>query len=185
MKKVLMITLAALIIAACGSEHKRASGHADIGVENAVKFAKEMVLGKMDGATLVEVSATDSVLLVEMMDEAAFKAIVDGVVSGTVPEQTLLNAVDSLAEVHRDIYATWKGWSGTIRKDDVRGKYTGQWRLLYTVTATLESGAKKEVRVLMEADRETPAMTEDEYKELRKKSTSLVDAMTGTFNWNY
>lgn len=182
MKKTITILFTAVILAGCNNA---VQPRGDKGAENAVKYAKEMVFGKMDGVASVEVSATDSVLLVEMMDETAFKAIADGVVSGTVPEQMLRNAVDSLSELHRDIYATWRGWSGTIQKNDVRGKYAGQWRLLYTVAATLESGARKEVRVLMDADRETPAMTEDEYKELRKKSTSLVDAMTGTFNWNY
>lgn len=154
----------------------------DNGASNASKYAEESTFSKMEGVKSIEVTAIDSVLTDEMMDESSFIALADKVTAGTVPEERLRETADSLHEIGRDIYLTWNGGD---RKDAVRAKYPGRWRILYTITATLESGAKKSIRVMMKEDGVTPDMTEDEFKQQEQKKSGVIRIMTGDYNWNY
>ncbi len=176
MKKIIL-TLAVLLTIACSGEQSKYGQ----GGENAVKYAKESTFNGLSGVKDVQITAVDSVLTDDMLDEADFVKKTEGIVNGSVTEEEIHMMVDSVSTISRDIYLTWVG---DHRKDSIREKYAGHWHMLYSVTATLESGAKKTVGVVMDSDGVTPIMTDKEYKEQQKKKRGVIQAMTQTFNWD-
>lgn len=174
-KKLFVLSFSALLTACSGSDKA-----ADTAADNAVKYAKESVFDKMIGVKSVEVTATDSVLTDDMIDEAAIETLADGVANGAIHEDSLRNALDNAGSVIYDIWSTWRGGA---RRDGVRGKYTGRWHIVYTVTATMESGAQHDVTVLMDTDRTTPMMNGDEYAQKQREKKGVLQALTRELVW--
>lgn len=170
MKKIITVMMMAAALAGCSDEQHISQAEA-----NAIQYARESVFDKMTGVESVSVTASDSVLTDDMIDEQHFETLANDMVSGKVSEDEFRFALDSIGTVLHDI---WKTWRGDYYKEDVEGKYPGHWHAIYTVTATMKSGAEHKVRVLMKRDGITPDMTEDEYRNKQKKKQGVLKAVT-------
>ena len=177
MKKTMILLVTVLTMAACGGSQQ---GSIDKGKENAVKYAREAVFDNMTGVKSISVTKTDSVLTDDMIDEQAVEEKANALITGHLSEDDFKSTLDSINTIICDIWSTWQGG---YRKTQVEGKYPGQWRFIYTVTAVMESGAEHYIRVLMKHDGNTPDMTEYEYRNKQKNKHGVLQALTRELRW--
>lgn len=135
-----LFLLAAIAAVSC-------SGKFGAGGENAAQFVREQFGGNSDNIASIEPIFEDSLL-------------------GDTPLLFYQTPVDERIEILQDVQNSW--FYGIVVNDSLKSldKYDGAWRKVYTVCVTMKSGAKNEVRVLMDGDGVTPRMLERDFNAL-------------------
>lgn len=171
MKKTLIILLALAAISCTGSQGER----------NACQFVRENAGLLADNIKSVEVIGQDSAIVLFFEKALLATRSADlkelaytGELSGD-DVSSFKHCLDSIMQRYEDAMLSWQ--SSAMVADSVRHKY--DWRQVYTVKVTMQSGSTKTTRVLMDRDRITPRLLE---REAIGELSSLGGSLTRGYN---
>lgn len=137
------------------------------GGNNAIQFVKEQFPEVAQNAESIEVTGVDSVLcdIGLIFGVNSIYNALDQYHNGEITIQEARAVRDSVIHDGVDVEDSWR--FGSIVTDSLRNlkKYDGQWRLAYTITATMKSKTTKTFRILMDNDNITPRCTEKEFSQ--------------------
>ncbi len=177
MKKALTILLALAIISCTGNQGER----------NACQFVRENAGLLADNIKSVEVIGQDSAIILIFEKAllatrwADFLELASTGEFGGEDVSTYKDFLDSMMQKYSDAVLSWDG--SFLVADSVRHKY--DWRQVYTVKVTMQSGSTKTTRVLMDRDRITPRLLErDAIGELNSLGTTLTKGYDDV-SWAY
>lgn len=175
MKKVLTMTMLAVLIVSC-SQQKPTSNDYGLGGRNACQFIHEQVPELCEDIESVEIAEEDSLLsdAILAFDQARIIEAGTAYLNGEMSREDYQEMVDYYFLVAKDISNSWQ--FGIVVNDSLHqlSKYESCWRKVYKVKVTMKSGATRDSRVLMENDGTTPRMTEQQFSQQLLEYTKML-----------
>lgn len=174
MKGNLMLFM--LCITACNQMPSNGFGQ---GGKNAAQFVREQTQELKSEIESIETTFEDSLLTDRIVSfgQIQFAKAGTDYWEDKITSEQYQNIIDSSANVIQDIQYSWQ-FSNVINDSlKLLSKYSDNWAKVYTVTVTIKSGIKKDIRILMDKDGITPRMTEKQFEdELQDYAMKMIQA---------